>query len=128
MALSASFGPFLTRQLRPASCVSGLCDPKAMNFIRRARDIRLKESEKTSEVGLRVIKGNQSSFTKVPEDEGARIADISQRIRNILQDVGKSFQPDNLLRIDRAEMQACFLALEEIKILMSEMNLLRLFP
>jgi hypothetical protein len=100
---------------------------EAMN-LRPNRDIRLKESEKTSEVSLRVINGKQSSFTNVPEDEGARIADISQRIRNILQDVGKSFQPDNLLRIDRAEMRACFHALEKVKILMSELNLLRIVP
>ena len=99
-----------------------------MNLIRRTRSTGLKESEKTSESSLRVINGKQSSSAKVPEVESARIADISQRIRDLLQAVGESFQPDNLLRIDRAEMQACFLALEEMKILMSELNLLRLFP
>jgi hypothetical protein len=99
-----------------------------MNLVKRTRGIRLKEPEKTSEPSLRVFNGKHSSPAKVPEVESSRIADISQRIRDLLQAVGESFQPDNLSRIDRAEMQACFFALEKLKILMSELNLLRISP
>jgi PAS domain S-box-containing protein len=72
---------------------------------------------------LRDGRGGQSSGV-TPEGESARIADLSQRIRNILRRVSKSLQPDNLLKIDKTEMQECFFALEQAKLLMSELELL----
>jgi hypothetical protein len=62
----------------------------------------------------------------MPEGESARMADVSQRMRNILRRVSKSLQPDNLSRIDRAEMQEFFLALDQMKMLMSELEIIRL--
>jgi PAS domain S-box-containing protein len=84
-------------------------------------------AQKKAQAALRDFEGGQSSAT-MPEGENARMADLSQRMRNILRRVSKSFQPDNLSQIDRAEMQECFLALEEMKMLLSELELLRLFP
>jgi len=61
----------------------------------------------------------------MPAGENARVADLSQRIGNILRRVSKSLQPDNLSQIDRAEMQDCLLALEQM-MLMSELEILHL--
>jgi hypothetical protein len=97
-----------------------------MNLVKRNQGIRLEESQKRAQTRLCDIKGKQSS-ARVPVGESARITDLSQRIGKILQDVSKSLQPDNLSRIDRAEMQACFLALEQMKVLLSELQILRLF-
>ena len=74
-------------------------------------------------LALRDGKGGQSSGAML-EGENARIADLSHRTRNILRRVSKSLQPDNLSKIDRTEMQECFLALEQAKVLMSELELL----
>jgi len=69
--------------------------------------------------------GGQSSAT-MSEGQSARIADLSQRIGNILRRVSKSLQPDNLSQINRAEMQECFVALEQMKMLMSELEILHI--
>jgi len=61
----------------------------------------------------------------MPAGENARVADLSQRIGNILRRVSKSLQPDNLSQIDKAEMQDCLLALEQM-MLMSELEILHL--
>ena len=82
-------------------------------------------TQKKAQAKLRDIKSGQSS-ARMPEAESARMADLSQRIRNILRRVSKSLQPDNLSRIDRAEMQECFLALEQMKMLMSELEILHI--
>ena len=82
-------------------------------------------AQKKAQARLGDIRGGQSSAT-MPEGESARMADVPQRMRNILRRVSKSLQPDNLSRIDRAEMQECFLALEQMKMLMSELEIIRL--
>jgi PAS domain S-box-containing protein len=82
-------------------------------------------AQKKAQAKLGDIKGGQSS-ARMPEGESAPTADLSQRIRNILRRVNKSLQPDNLSRLDRAEMHECFLALEQMKMLMSELELLHL--
>ena len=69
--------------------------------------------------------GGQSSTT-MPEGQSARMADLSQRIGNILRRVSKSLQPDNLSQINRAEMRECFVALEQMKMLMSELEILHI--
>jgi hypothetical protein len=45
---------------------------------------------------------------------------------NILPRLNKSPHPDSLPQIDSAAMQECFVALEQMKILMSELEILRL--
>jgi PAS domain S-box-containing protein len=89
-------------------------------------------AQKKSEARLRDIAGGQSSGAR-REPESARISDLSsplselcQRIGNILRRVNKSLRPDNLPQIDRAEVQECFVALEEAKMLISELEILRL--
>jgi PAS domain S-box-containing protein len=70
--------------------------------------------------------GGQSSANKMSEGQSARIADLSQQIANILRRVSKSLQPDNLSQINRAEMRECFVALEQMKMLMSELEILHI--
>ncbi len=82
-------------------------------------------AQKKAQARLQDVKNGESSAT-MPEGESARMADLSQRIRNILRRVSKSLQPDNLSQIDRAEMQECFLALEQMKMLISELEILHL--
>ena len=69
--------------------------------------------------------GGQSSAT-MSKGQSARIADLSQQIGNILRRVSKSLQPDNLSQINRAEMRECFVALEQMKMLMSELEILHI--
>jgi hypothetical protein len=57
------------------------------------------------------------------------ISDLSQRIGSILRRVNKSLHPPSprqSAQIDRAEMQECFVALEQMKMLMSEPETFRL--
>ena len=82
-------------------------------------------AQKKVEARSRDNKGVQSSGT-MPAGESARAVDLSQRIGNILRRVTKSLQPDNLSQIDRAEIQECFFALEQMKMLVSELEILHL--
>jgi PAS domain S-box-containing protein len=82
-------------------------------------------SRKTSQTSIWVGKTAESSAS-TQGGEIASMADLSRRIRDILRRVSKSLQPDNLSRIDRTEMQECFLALEQAKVLMSELEILSL--
>ena len=66
------------------------------------------------------------SFAEGRTELSARMAELSKRIRDILRRVSKSLQPENLSQIDRAEMKECLLALEQIKMLMSELEVLHL--
>jgi PAS domain S-box-containing protein len=82
-------------------------------------------AQKTSQIAFRPAKISEPSPDS-PEGKVARMADLSRRIGNILRRVSKSLQPDNLSKIDRTEMQECFLALEQAKVLMSELEILSL--
>ena len=63
----------------------------------------------------------------MPTGEGARMAESSERIGNILRRVSKSLQPDILSQIERAEMEECLIALEQMKMLISEVEILTPF-
>ena len=82
-------------------------------------------AQKKAQARLRDIIGGRSSGAR-PEGESTRISDLSQRIGNILRRVNKSLHADSLPKIDRAEMQECFVALEQMKMLMSELEIFRL--
>ena len=84
-------------------------------------------AQKKAQARLRDIKAAESTV-RMPESENARLADFSERIGNILRRVSKSLRPENLSQFDRAEMQECLRALEQVKMLMSELEILRLFP
>ena len=66
------------------------------------------------------------SSATMSEGESAQIGDLSQQIGNILRRVSKSLQPENLSQINRAEMRECFVALEQMKMLMSELEILHI--
>jgi PAS domain S-box-containing protein len=66
------------------------------------------------------------SADSMPDGTSARMADLSQRLGTLLRRVGKTLQPSNLSRIDRAEIQECSLALEHMKMLISELEIVRL--
>ena len=82
-------------------------------------------AQKKAQARLRDIIGGQSSGA-TPEGESAGISDLSQRIGNILRRVNKSLHADSLAQMDRAELQECYVALEQMKMLMSEPEILRL--
>ena len=84
-------------------------------------------AQKKAQASLRQNENAEPSV-RMPTGEGARMAELSERIGNILRRVSKSLQPENLSKIDRAEIKECLLALEQVKMLMSELELLHLFP
>jgi len=63
-------------------------------------------AQKKAQASLRQNENVEPSV-RVPTGEGARMAELSERIGNILRRVSKSLPPDNLSQIDRAEMQKC---------------------
>ena len=83
--------------------------------------------QKKVQARLRDAKRAQSS-AMIPPRESARMADLSQELAILLQRVSKTLQPNNLSQIDRAEMKECLLAFEQMKMLLSELELLHLFP
>jgi hypothetical protein len=82
-------------------------------------------AQKKTQASLRQNENVEPSV-RMPTGEGARMAELSERIGNILRRVSKSLPPDNLSQIDRAEMQECLLALEQMKMLISEVEILHL--
>jgi|ERR1700674_2237698 len=82
-------------------------------------------AQKKAQASVRQNKIAESSESK---GEDARLTDLSERIGIILRRVSKSLQPENLCQIDRAEMQECLRALEQMKMLMSELEILHLVP
>lgn len=82
-------------------------------------------ARKTSQTGSGPSKTPKSSANSL-RGKVAKMDDLSRRIGNTLRRVSKSLQPDNLSKIDRMEMQECFLALEQAKVLMSELEILSL--
>jgi PAS domain S-box-containing protein len=84
-------------------------------------------AQKKAQAMLRAVKSGQLSV-RMPKAESAQMAKLSLRMRNILRRVSKSLELGNLSQMDRAEIRECFLALEQMKMLMSELELLHLFP
>jgi PAS domain S-box-containing protein len=61
------------------------------------------------------------------EGEKVETAALSQRLAALLQRASQAIQPENLAQMGRAEIQEFLLILEETKMLMSELEVLRLF-
>ena len=80
---------------------------------------------KTTQTSFQPSKSPESSANSL-EGNAARMDDLSRQIGNILRRVSKSLQPNNLSKLDRMEMQECFLALEQAKLLMSKLEILSL--
>jgi PAS domain S-box-containing protein len=83
-------------------------------------------AQKKAQPMLRAVNSGQLS-AQMPKAESAQMAKLSLQMRNILRRVSKSLELGNLSQMDRAEMRECFLALEQTKMLMSELEILRVF-
>lgn len=105
-----------------ASFAHGLPDQLQSTFV----DIT---AQKKAQTRLRDMKALESA-ARMPEGASARMADLSQRLGILLRRVSKTLQPNNLPRIERAEIQECSLALEQMgeqmKMLMSELEIVHL--
>lgn len=66
--------------------------------------------------------GAESSATNGPLALYTLARTLDARLRRVTQ----ILQPDNLPTLDRAQSQECLLALEEIKMLLSELQLIQL--
>lgn len=100
-----------------ASYANGLPELLQSTFIditAQKRDQRLWDNEALESAG------------NMLEGTSARMADLSQRLGTLLRRVSTTLQPNNLPRIDRAEIQECSLALEQMKMLMSELEIVHL--
>jgi hypothetical protein len=67
---------------------------------------------------------NTESSARIPNGESARMDDLYQRLETLLRHVSEALKRNNLPTIDRAEIRECVLALEQMKMLMSELELL----
>jgi PAS domain S-box-containing protein len=82
-------------------------------------------AEEKAQARLREIKASEST-DGVPRAPGARIADLSQRLATLLRCVSSTLQPNYLPKADRAKVRECLLALEEMKMLVSELEIVRI--
>ena len=82
-------------------------------------------TQKKAQAKLRDIKHAEPSAL-IPTSESAQMLEISQKLAPLLQRVSKILQPNNLPRIDKAEIRECLLALEQVKMLMAELEVRRL--
>lgn len=81
-------------------------------------------NQKRAQARLRDIKHSAlPGFS--PVGESTATPDISQRLLTLVQRVSNTLQPNNLPRIDRAEMRDCLLALEQLKMLIAELEVRR---
>jgi hypothetical protein len=69
---------------------------------------------------------NNAFPTSAAESENPKAAELFQRLAALLGRASQALQPHNLIRLERAEMQECLLALEEIKMVMSRLEILHL--
>jgi PAS domain S-box-containing protein len=68
------------------------------------------------------------STARAPENDSASTADLSHKLATLLRRANQGLQPDNLQRMGRSEIQEFLLVLEEMKMLISDLEVLRLFP
>ena len=83
-------------------------------------------AQKKAQASFASIKEVTSSASR-PEREKVQKAALSQRLAILLQRASQALQPDNLPRMRRPEIQEFVIVLEEMKMLMSELEVLRLF-
>jgi hypothetical protein len=68
-----------------------------------------------------------TSAPRRPDRENAEMADLSRMLAILLQRASQALRPANLPRMGRPETQEFLLVLEEMKMLMSELEVLGLF-
>jgi len=82
-------------------------------------------AQKKAQASLAANKVAPSSASR-PERENTEMALLSQRLAILLQCANQAIQPYNLPQMGRPEIQEFLLVLEEMKMLMSELEILRL--
>lgn len=82
-------------------------------------------AQKTAQARLGDTKCTPSPAT-IPSRASPPMVDLSQKLAPLLQRVNTTLRPNNLSTIDRAEIQECVLALEQMKMLMAELEIRRL--
>jgi hypothetical protein len=68
----------------------------------------------------------QDQEGQLSADQSAQIAPLLQQIGNIVRRLSKSLQPVNLSQMDRVAVQECFVAIEHMKMLIAELEILRI--
>jgi PAS domain S-box-containing protein len=85
-------------------------------------------AQKKAQASFASIKEVTSSAGRPEREKVETAAALSQRLATLLQRASQAIQPENLLQTGRPEIQQFLLVLEEMKMLMSELEVLRLFP
>lgn len=85
-------------------------------------DISSQRSAQSSAGGMQDI-----ALSEMTEGENSEIADLSQRLTILLRRASRALQPDNLSQMGRPEIKEFLLVLEEMKMLMSQLEVLRFF-
>jgi PAS domain S-box-containing protein len=86
-------------------------------------DISPPKSAYSSLDGIR----DSTALSEATDGEHAEIANLSQRLTILLGRASRALQPDNLPQMGRPEIKEFFLVLEEMKMLMSQLEVLRFF-
>ncbi len=82
-------------------------------------------AQKKAQARLRDVESKKFA-ARAAEREDPEVTELSERLAALLGNVSRALQPHNLTRLDRTEMQGSLLALEEMKMLMSRLEILRL--
>lgn len=80
-------------------------------------------AQKKAQTTLQDIK--QAGSSAMIPGESTRRREMSQKLAPLLERVSETLQPNNLPRIDRSEMLECLRALEQMKMLLAELGVLR---
>jgi hypothetical protein len=83
--------------------------------------------EKKAQASLRDIKDAKTA-ARMTGYENVEITNLSQKLASLLQRASQTLQPENLSRMGRPEIKEFLLVLEEMKMLTSELEVIRLFP
>lgn len=84
-------------------------------------------TKKRARAKLQEIEGAESA-ARAPENDSASTADLSYKLATLLRRANHALQPDNLQQMGKPEIQEFLLVLEEMKMLISDLEVLRLFP
>ena len=84
-------------------------------------------AQKKARAKLQEIEGAESA-ARAPENDSASTADLSYKLATLLRRANHALQPENLQQMGKPEIQEFLLVLEEMKMLISDLEVLRLFP
>jgi hypothetical protein len=81
--------------------------------------------QKKTQARLRDL-NNARSVGREPSTQNTRMAELLRRLAFLLSRVNGSLEPSNLSTIDKSGVEKCVLALEEMKMLMAELEIIHL--